>query len=72
MWKSDVLANTEWILLPQISVVLFVAVFLFALYRVFRPGAAAYYEPFRSMPLDDQVPVNPINVTPSVKESPNG
>lgn len=58
--KSDILATSDWAFLGTISVVLFMGVFLFALYRVLRPGAAAYYEPFRQMPLDDEKPVDPI------------
>jgi len=62
--KSDILATSDWAFLGSISVVLFLGIFLFALYRVLRPGAAAYYEPFRRMPLDDARPVEPVQVAP--------
>lgn len=61
--KSDILATSDWAFLGSISVILFFGIFVFALYRVLRPGAAAYYEPFRSMPLDDARPVEAVTST---------
>ncbi len=66
--KSDILATSDWAFLGSISVLLFVGIFLFALYRVLRPGAAAYYEPFRSMPLDDARPVEALAATATTRD----
>ena len=62
MMKGDVLALTELAILPEIAVVTFVGIFVIALYLVFRPGAKQYYEPHRSMALDDENPVRPMEV----------
>lgn len=55
--KSDVLVLTEFAYLAQISTLMFVGVFLAALYWIFRPGAKRTYDARSRMPLDD---VNPV------------
>lgn len=51
--KAEVLSSTASTLLPEISVVLFVSVFLIALYRAYRPSAKAHYQRVASIVLDD-------------------
>ncbi|NVB40601.1 cbb3-type cytochrome c oxidase subunit 3 [Pseudenhygromyxa sp. WMMC2535] len=58
--KNDILSLSEYAYLAEISIVIFVSVFLGALYRILRPGAREAYEAMASMPLDDQNPVEPL------------
>jgi hypothetical protein len=58
--KAEMLSRTDLLFLPEIALFLFTAVFVIALYRVLRPGAASYYEPYTRMPLDDDHPVFPV------------
>lgn len=58
--KGEVLSLSEFAFLGEIAVLMFVGIFLGALYLVLRPGAKAHYEPHRSMPLDDANPVSPM------------
>lgn len=51
--KAELLSSTASTLLPEISVVLFVSVFLIALYRAYRPSAKAHYQRVASIVLDD-------------------
>ena len=51
--KSDVLSLSEFAYLGQISLVIFMGVFLGALYRVLRPGAKQSYSELASLPLSD-------------------
>jgi cbb3-type cytochrome oxidase subunit 3 len=55
--KADILSLTDFAFLAQISTLIFVGVFLGAIYWMFRPGAKQAYESRARMPLDD---VNPI------------
>lgn len=55
--KADILSLTEFAFLAQISTLIFVGVFIGALYWVLRPGAKQTYESRARMPLDD---VNPL------------
>lgn len=50
--KALVLSRSEELLLPELALVLFVAVFLIALWKVLRPGARQHYAELRSMALD--------------------
>lgn len=58
--KADVLSLSEFAYLGQISIVIFMGVFLGAIYWMFRPGAARAYAACAQMPLDDQNPVEPL------------
>lgn len=51
--KADVLSLSEFAYLGQISLLIFVGVFLGALYRVLRPGAAQHYAEHAALPLSD-------------------
>lgn len=55
--KSDILSMSEYAYLAEISIVIFMAVFLGALYWIFRPGAKQAYAARATMPLDDENPV---------------
>lgn len=55
--KSDILHLSEFAYLAEISLLIFVAVFLGAIYWMFRPGAKQAYAAWAQMPLDDQNPV---------------
>ena len=55
--KSEILSLSEYAYLAEISIVIFMAVFLGAIYWMFRPGAKAAYAARAQMPLDDQNPV---------------
>jgi len=59
--KSDVLSLTDFTFLAEISTVIFVSVFLGALYWIFRPGAKAAYAARSLMPLDDQNPIESVD-----------
>ncbi|MBK6918162.1 MAG: hypothetical protein IPH07_12240 [Deltaproteobacteria bacterium] len=50
--KSEILSRTELLFLPEIALVLFVAVFVGALYLVLRPGAKQAYANQRFLALD--------------------
>jgi cbb3-type cytochrome oxidase subunit 3 len=60
--KSDILSLSQYAWLAEIAVVMFVGIFLGALYLVMRPGAKQHYDARRSMPLDDANPVTPMEV----------
>lgn len=51
--KADVLSLSEFAYLGQISLLIFLGVFLGALYRVLRPGAKQAYAELESLPLAD-------------------
>lgn len=51
--KQMVLSRTDLLFLPEVALVLFVAVFLGALWLVLRPGAKQAYASHRFMALDD-------------------
>ncbi len=55
--KSDILSLSEFSYLAEISIVIFMSVFLGAIYWMFRPGSKAAYAARAQMPLDDQTPV---------------
>jgi cbb3-type cytochrome oxidase subunit 3 len=55
--KSDILSLSEFAFLGQISIVIFMTVFLGSIYWMFRPGSKAVYAARSRMPLDDQNPV---------------
>lgn len=52
--KSLVLSRTEELLLPEIALFIFIAVFAIALWKVLRPGARQHYAAHRKMALDAQ------------------
>jgi len=51
--KAEILSQTDHLVFPLIAVVLFVAIFLIALWRVLRPGARARYEAQARSALED-------------------
>lgn len=55
--KSDILSLSEFAYLAEISTVIFMGVFLGAIYWMFRPGSKTAYAARAQMPLDDQTPV---------------
>ncbi len=50
--KSLILSRADSLLLPELALVLFVAIFMVALWKVLRPGAREHYAAHRSMALD--------------------
>ena len=42
--KGDILSQTDWLVLPLITVVLFTVIFTAVLVWIMRPGARATYE----------------------------
>ena len=59
--KAEIASLSELAFLGEISTVIFVAVFLGALYWVFRPGAKQAYAACARIPLDDVNPVEPLD-----------
>ena len=51
--KAYVLSRTDLLLLPEIGLVLFLAIFAGALWLVLRPGAKQAYSSHRFMALDE-------------------
>jgi cbb3-type cytochrome oxidase subunit 3 len=51
--KADILSLSEFAYLAEISTVIFMAVFLGALYWMFRPGSKEFYAKQAQLPLDD-------------------
>jgi cbb3-type cytochrome oxidase subunit 3 len=60
--KGDILSLSQYAWLAEIAVIMFVSIFLGALYLVLRPGAKQHYEARGAMPLDDANPVTPMEV----------
>ena len=58
--KADILSLTEYAFLGEISTLIFMAVFLGAIWWMFRPGAKQAYAERARMPLDDQNPIEPV------------
>ena len=57
--KALVLSRTELLFLPEIGMVVFLAIFGTALWMVLRPGAKDFYARHRFMALDDNDQENP-------------
>ena len=54
--KSEILSRTDLLFLPELSLVLFVLVFVGAIVWILRPGARAAYERRAQLPLcDDEI-----------------
>ncbi|MCB9544555.1 MAG: hypothetical protein H6706_01515 [Myxococcales bacterium] len=51
--KAEILSRTEWLQLPLVAVVLFVAIFVLMLAWIVRPGASRFYAMRGRMALDD-------------------
>ena len=51
--KSEILSRTDLLLLPELSLALFILVFVGAIAWMFRPGARADYERRAQLPLHD-------------------
>ena len=59
--KGDILSRTDLLFLPDLTVILFTAIFLRALFWIYRPGSKSSYDARSRMPLDDENPVDPFN-----------
>lgn len=54
--KSEILSRTDLLFLPELSLVLFVLLFVGAIVWIYRPGASADYERRAQLPLcDDEI-----------------
>jgi cbb3-type cytochrome oxidase subunit 3 len=54
--KSEILTRTDLLFLPELSLVLFLMVFVGAIVWILRPGARAAYERRARLPLvDDEI-----------------
>lgn len=51
--KSEILSRTDLLFLPELSLLLFVLVFVGAVFWVFRPGSSAIYERRAQLPLGE-------------------
>lgn len=51
--KADMLSLSEYAVLGEIGLLIFMAVFLGAIYWMFRPGAKQAYDECARLPLDD-------------------
>jgi len=51
--KNEILSRTDLLFLPEISLVIFVAIFVGALVWIFRPGSAATYRSRSRLPFSD-------------------
>ena len=51
--KAEILSATDLTILPEISVLIFVGVFLGAIYRAYRPSAKTAYDHLARLALDD-------------------
>lgn len=51
--KSWVLSRTELLFLPEIALFIFLAVFIGAIFWMFRPGSRQFYQRCRFMALDE-------------------
>jgi cbb3-type cytochrome oxidase subunit 3 len=51
--KGDILARTEWLFLSEITVILFVGIFVGSLFWIYRPGSRERYAARAQMPLND-------------------
>ena len=56
--KADILSRTDLVFLAEISVTLFVLIFVLAVLWAYRRGAKVQYEARAYMPLDDGEPVD--------------
>lgn len=54
--KADILSQTDWLVLPLITVVLFTLIFSAVLVWIMRPGARATYAERSRMIFDDRDP----------------
>lgn len=54
--KNEILSRTDLLVLPELSLLLFMLIFAGALVWIFRPGARAAYERRARLPLvDDEI-----------------
>ena len=51
--KNEILSRTDLLLLPELSLVLFLLIFVGTLLWIFRPGARATYQRRAQLPLVD-------------------
>ena len=51
--KAEILSTTEWTVFPLISVILFVGIFVGAVFWIFRPGAKKVYDRRSQMVFED-------------------
>ncbi len=62
--KAEVLSRTDLLFLPEIALVVFMAVFVGALWLVLRPGAKQAYARHGLIPLDGHEPHDDSEVAP--------
>lgn len=60
--KGLILSRTELLFLPELSLILFMLVFVAAVVWIFRPGAKEIYRQRSGMPLDEGRPVEATEV----------
>ncbi|MFV8753573.1 cbb3-type cytochrome c oxidase subunit 3 [Nannocystaceae bacterium ST9] len=60
---KDVLALSDLAWLGAVAIVMFMTIFLGALIWMFRPGSKQVYAACSTMPLSDDVPVEPLPST---------
>lgn len=54
--KNEILSRTDLLFLPELSLVVFLLIFVGTLFWIFRPGARAAYERRARFPLvDDEI-----------------
>lgn len=53
--KAEILSATDLTILPEISVLIFVGVFLGAIYRAYRPSAKTAYDHLARLAIDDGI-----------------
>lgn len=58
--KNEILSRTDLLLLPELSLLIFMAIFVGTLVWIFRPGATAAYERRSRLPLADDELTSPL------------
>lgn len=51
--KGEILSRTDLLILSEIAAVLFVSIFIGAIFWVLRPGSGTTYDKLARLPLDD-------------------
>lgn len=70
--KSDLLSHTDWAVLPQITLIIFMLVFVTYAVWVYSPRMKETMNRRAMMPLDDANPIDPISSVESHKETNHG
>lgn len=56
--KREILSNTDLLVLPELTLFIFLAIFVGALLWIYRPGSRDFYDRRGRMPLEED-PANP-------------